>query len=163
MDKDKLQECVAQGLSTRQIAKVLDCSSTNVRHWLKKHDLVTAPVRAAHFRAAHCGICGQSDPSKFYGHKKYVCGECHNRYTLERGQKLKQRARDWLGGRCVHCGYETFQVALDIHHLDPALKDPNFGSMRSWSWKRVEAELKSCILLCRNCHAALHSGLINVY
>ena len=158
MDKNKLQACVAQGLSTRQIAKAFNSSPTNVRYWLKKYDLATVPVRA-HL----CGICGQRDPNKFYGHKKYVCGECHNRYTLQRGQKLKQRARDWLGGRCVHCGYDTYQVALDIHHLDPALKDPNFASMRGWNWKRIESELKNCILLCRNCHAAQHSGLINVY
>lgn len=158
MNKDKLQECVAQGMSTRQIAKAFACSATNVRYWLDKHGLVTVPVREY-----HCGNCGQSDPSKFYGNKKYVCGECHNRYTLERGQRLKQKSRDWLGGRCVHCGYDTYQVALDIHHLDPALKDPNFASMRSWSWERIEAELKHCILLCRNCHAALHAGFINVY
>ena len=158
MDKNKLQEYVSQGFSARQIAKALECSPTNVRYWLKKYDLATFPVRVH-----HCGSCGQRDPEKFYGRKKYMCGECHNRYTLERGQKLKQQARDWLGARCVHCGYDTFQVALDIHHLDPTLKDPNFASMRSWSWQRLEAELKSCILLCRNCHAALHSGLIKVY
>lgn len=157
MNESRLKEYIAAGLSTRTIAKTHNCSQTNVRHWLKKYGLKTSP-----HVAPHCGQCGEEDPAKFYGNKKHVCGKCHNKYTSDKGRILKQKARDYLGGRCVSCGFDKYSVALDIHHTDPSSKDPNFVSMRSWNWVRVEAELRSCILLCKNCHAALHAGLIEI-
>lgn len=42
MDKNQLTALVAQGLSTHQIASELECSQTNVRHWLRKFGLKTA-------------------------------------------------------------------------------------------------------------------------
>jgi predicted HNH restriction endonuclease len=32
--------------------------------------------------------------------------------------------------------------------------------MRGWSWESILIELKKCILLCKNCHAAYHAGLL---
>lgn len=157
MNEHELQNAVARGLSVRQIARDFSCSPSNARYWLRKHQLETEPriVRA-------CGQCGESDPARFYGHKKRICGPCHNSYTLQRGQEIKQRARELLGGKCCCCGFATYQVSLDVHHLDPARKAPNFETMRGWSWPRVERELATCALLCKNCHAAVHAGLLNV-
>lgn len=154
MNKGDLELFIAAGFSTHRIAKAMATSQNNVRYWLKKHGLETAP-----YTALRCGRCGETDPKKFYGHKKRICGKCHNEDTISRGAATKKRARDYLGGKCAHCGYDKYQVALDFHHLDPSLKDPSFNSMRSWCWDRVEAELQDCILLCKNCHAALHAGL----
>jgi hypothetical protein len=53
-------------------------------------------------------------------------------------------------------------VALDIHHVDPKKKDPDFKRMRGWAWDRIKNELDKCMLLCKNCHAAHHAGL-NVF
>lgn len=102
--------------------------------------------------------CGESDPSKFYGHKKSVCGECHNKYTIKVGQQKKDYARTKLGGKCVSCGFDKYPESLDIHHTDPSIKDPNFKSMRGWSLKRIDNEISNCVLLCRNCHTAYHTG-----
>jgi len=155
----KLRELVAQNLSTTQIAKSLGCSPTNVRHWLKLFDLQTHPLLSQEPR---CGSCGETSAAKFYGHKKNVCGRCHNLYTLKRGQIIREKALQFLGAQCAACGYNRFPVSLDIHHLDPALKDPNFSSMRSWKWEKVEQELRGCVLLCKNCHAAIHAGLLQL-
>lgn len=106
--------------------------------------------------------CGETDSTKFYGRKAGICGKCHLAYTTERGRQAKKKAREYLGGKCVHCGYDTFDVALDIHHVDPSKKDPNFSSMRSWTWERILRELAHCVLLCKNCHTAFHAGMISM-
>ena len=41
-------------------------------------------------------------------------------------------------------------------------KDHDFPHIRYWSWKRIEKEIKGCVLLCKNCHAALHSGFLKL-
>lgn len=159
ISEERLREMVDQNLSTVQIGKALGCSSTNVRHWLKRFGLQTHPLLS---QEAKCGLCGETDSAKFYGHKKNVCGRCHCVYTLKRGQFIREKAIGFLGGKCVSCGFDRFPVSLDIHHLDPSLKDPNFVSVRSWKWERVERELQGCVLLCKNCHAAVHAGLLEL-
>ncbi len=104
-----------------------------------------------------CIYCGETDSSKFYGHKKTVCGKCHNEYTKNKGHENRKFALELLGGKCKACGFDKYPCSLDIHHLDPEQKDINFGSMRGWSKERIEKELDKCILLCKNCHSAYHS------
>ncbi len=103
--------------------------------------------------------CGETDPSKFYGHKKTVCGKCHNAYTLEAGKRKRDYALNKLGGKCSNCGFDKWSSSLDIHHTDPSIKDSKFGSFRGWSLERIDKELVSCVLLCKNCHSAFHAGL----
>jgi len=105
-----------------------------------------------------CGHCGETDPSKFYGHKKSVCGACHNKYTIERGRKKRDFVIEKLGGKCVACGYDKYKSALQVHHLDSSVKDKNFSSMRGWSEDRLTKEIEGCILLCACCHAAVHNN-----
>jgi hypothetical protein len=109
-------------------------------------------------RTHKCGHCGETDPSKFYGHKKSVCGSCHNKYTLELGQKKRNFIIEEMGGKCVSCGYDKYSSALQVHHLDPSQKDAKFHGIRGWSHERIIDEIKGCVLLCACCHAAVHSG-----
>ena len=102
--------------------------------------------------------CGETNPEKFYGHKTAVCGRCHNQYTLDKGRENRAFAIELLGGKCVACGFNKWPCSLDIHHVDPTVKDSKFSSARNWSRDRLTAELGGCILLCRNCHGAYHSG-----
>jgi len=153
-----LKELVSQGKSIREIAKEAGRSPTSVRYQLKKLDLKTNKNKTG-FR---CGTCGETDPSAFYGHKKRVCGVCHSKYTLAKGQEKREKAIEYLGGKCVSCGFDKFKCSLDIHHLDPSKKDESFASHRGWSWERLLNELKGCKLLCKNCHTALHAGHLSL-
>jgi len=159
VEQAELEAYIAQGYSTYQIADTVHTSQTNVRYWLKKYNLKTKPKRRIVYR---CGKCGETDPSKFYGRKGNICGKCHNQYTIAKGRDLKQRVRDLLGRKCATCGYDRFQVALDIHHTNRSQKSPNFRTMRGWAWERVVEEVETCILLYRNCHAAYHVGLLSI-
>jgi predicted HNH restriction endonuclease len=62
------------------------------------------------------------------------------------------------GTKCEVCGYDRCMEALEFHHLSKS--DKNFGLSEkgySRSWKRVEKELKKCVLLCANCHLEIHA------
>lgn len=74
-----------------------------------------------------------------------------------RRRELRQRAVDFLGGKCEICGYTGTPVAFDFHHLDYREKDFNL-SAKMTSWKAIEAELKKCVLLCARCHREVHDG-----
>lgn len=109
-----------------------------------------------------CSKCGETNPEKFYGHKKSICGKCHNAEVIKKGQENKRFAIEYLGGKCIYCGYDEFDCSLDLHHINPEEKDTNFATKRGWSRERLIKELDKCVLLCRNCHQAFHGGHISL-
>ena len=124
MNISDLKPLVDKKLSTRDIAKLLNCSQTNVIHWLKKHGMKTDPSYHDNLKLIprKCVRCGETDPNKFYGNKRSYCGKCHNQITIKRGQENKNKIVEFLGGKCIHCGYNEFNCSLDLHHLDPSKK-----------------------------------------
>ncbi len=83
------------------------------------------------------------------------------RAVVKRRRKIKQLAIIYKGGRCQICGYNKYQGALDLHHVDPRTKEfaiSDGGHARSWS--RVKAEIAKCILVCANCHREVEAGII---
>ena len=159
MDKNKLQTYISLNYSTRKIAQLENKSQTNVRRWLKKYDLKT---NLSQFQATdyNCSKCGETNPEKFYGHAKQTCAKCHNKKNIGRNNRLI--AVELLGGKCLECGFDKHSCALDIHHLDPSIKDKSFRNMRSWGKDRILKEIESCVLLCRNCHALVHAGIVQL-
>lgn len=168
MNYDELAGMLKQEYSTRYIAGTLGVSQSSVRYWIKKHGLQTyrgpkgsLPQDKAS-RSYKCKHCGTVEPDRFYGSKRFVCGACHNQYTIQKGRDKRLMAVEALGGTCVICGFNKYLVSLDIHHLDPTKKDARFKQMRGWSWGRIQNEIADCVLLCKNCHAALHAGLVDL-
>lgn len=159
MNYDVLNPLVKDGKSLRQIASITCVSYTTVRYWLAKLNLKTFAKRGKIPVERRCQ-CGETRAEKFYGKKRTICAICDNRYTSERQRKTAQKIRDFMGGKCRTCGYDQFQIALCLHHLDPKVKDPTFRCIRGWTWNRILAELKKCRLVCHNCHIAIHAGLI---
>jgi hypothetical protein len=74
-----------------------------------------------------------------------------------RRRKLRARAVAALGGKCLICGYDKCHAALDFHHVEARTKDLEISA--GTSWKRIEAELPKCLLLCATCHREVHDGL----
>lgn len=59
--------------------------------------------------------------------------------------------------KCTRCP-ETHPACLHFHHLDPSQKDMAIANaVRSWSRKRLMAEIDKCEILCANCHAKEHA------
>jgi hypothetical protein len=152
----QLQTLVERGLSASQIALEIGCSQTNVRRWLKKYGLEVGAGKSF-----CCSRCGETDATKFTGHKA-ICGSCYQMNVVKRRGDARQKALAHLGQKCTLCGFEKFEVALDVHQVDPTIKDPNFHGMRGWSWDEIEKELRGCVVLCKNCHAAIHAGIVSL-
>jgi len=72
---------------------------------------------------------------------------------------LKQSAVRYMGGACRLCGYNRCLRALHFHHMNSWEKDFNISEKSTWY--DIEPELKKCILLCANCHAEVHDGLVD--
>lgn len=104
-----------------------------------------------------CDKCGNDYLGGHHKHKS-ICDSC--RVTICR-QNIKKKAIDFLGGKCIICGYNRCERALHFHHVNP--KEKEFMISRySRNWERVIEELKKCVLLCSNCHAEVESGLIEI-
>lgn len=88
------------------------------------------------------------------------CKSCTSIQTLERQRKLKQQSIDYKGGKCLCCGYNRYQGALEFHHLDPEEKEFTLSSVKHTCFDKIKTELDKCILLCSNCHKEIHAGLI---
>lgn len=74
-------------------------------------------------------------------------------------QQKKLVAIGLLGGECAHCGLRTDQLCVyDFHHINPGEKDTGVTNLLESGWKKIEKELKKCILLCANCHRIEHHG-----
>lgn len=86
--------------------------------------------------------------------------ETIKRAVTKRRKRVRQLAIEFLGGRCQICGYQRCSDALEIHHRDPLTKRfavSEKGITRSWA--RVQEEIKTCILICANCHREVHAGI----
>jgi len=69
-----------------------------------------------------------------------------------------------LGGKCNRCGYNKYDGALDLHHIDKNNKLYNIADLLR-DLKKVSVlieECKKCVLLCRICHCELHAGLWDI-
>jgi len=76
--------------------------------------------------------------------------------------ELKSLIVKFMGGKCVLCGYNKCMRAMHFHHLNPNEKDFNISKYKStYNWTKVEIELEKCVLVCANCHAEIHEGLID--
>lgn len=83
-----------------------------------------------------------------------TCQNKHNR-NIRRFEN-KQKAVNYLGGRCKKCGFNENIELLHFHHLDPSDKKYDISKFISKGFYYVKAELNKCILLCFNCHTLVH-------
>jgi len=162
MLKEELQIMIADGSSIADMSNRTGKSKTTIRYWLKKFDLKTQ--NSIHNKKVKykCLTCGETAKDKMMSkgddRKSFsLCKSCHNVKTLERGRQRKVDLVNYMGGKCVDCGYSKNYAALDFHHLNEAQKDPDFRSLRYWSLERSKKELQNCVLLCSNCHRERHN------
>lgn len=87
------------------------------------------------------------------------CKKCTKQYDVDSKRIFKQKCVDFLGGKCVRCGYAKCASAFDFHHRDPSKKDFQISEFRSRKYLSaiIIKELKKCDLLCANCHREEHA------
>ena len=108
-------------------------------------------------------VCRQCDKS--YVRKPHsaanntLCASC---VVNSRRFVRKRQINEYLGDKCVLCGYDTYASVLHAHHTNPETKSFDISGNHSRSWNSIKAELDKCILLCANCHTAVHQGHIEL-
>lgn len=59
---------------------------------------------------------------------------------------------------CLLCE-EKHPSALDLHHIDPEIKDSALSQMLFNCKDKIDAEIAKCVVLCSNCHRKHHAGV----
>lgn len=91
-------------------------------------------------------------------------GKQNNKARLVARTELKRQLVAAAGGKCTRCGYNEFISGLDFHHVHGEKEATMANLLMQAAGKRDDylemafREAKKCILLCRNCHGALHAG-----
>lgn len=89
------------------------------------------------------------------------CKLCFNKRCQQRWINRKLKAISYKGGKCIDCNLQlqnSHYAVFEFHHLDPSLKDHDWGKLRLTSWAKITQELDKCVLLCANCHRIRHSN-----
>ena len=77
-------------------------------------------------------------------------------YSKERYTRNKNKAIEYLGGKCWRCELTFHNDVYDIHHLNPKTKKYDWVELKRRKWSTIQEELDKCILLCANCHRSAH-------
>jgi 5-methylcytosine-specific restriction endonuclease McrA len=77
-------------------------------------------------------------------------------------EKRKLEIIECMGGCCSECKGVFHHSAYDLHHINIEKDNVDIAYLlNSASWNRVKEELEKCILLCSNCHRALHCAQVD--
>jgi hypothetical protein len=95
--------------------------------------------------------------STYYDHKYWKQKKEKGLPTNESRKKNREWVNDYKKSlQCAKCGESRYYV-LDFHHTEPDKKDGNISEMLGrHSIKRVQDEIRKCIVLCKNCHGEFH-------
>lgn len=69
-----------------------------------------------------------------------------------------------FNSQCCICGFNSFQEALEFHHVNPEEKSFGItdGTSATKALEKQLEEMKKCILVCANCHRGIHAGHIQI-
>lgn len=110
------------------------------------------------------GLCKHIIESQGRGKTKRVrCYLCNYKRQLRSNVKAKEFLVKELGGKCKLCGYNKYLGALEFHHLDPTIKMFDVGKgLRKFSLSKCLEEIRTCVLLCSNCHKEVEGGIVKI-
>jgi len=77
-------------------------------------------------------------------------------------QNKKKKCIEYKGGKCIVCGYNKYEGAMDFHHLDPSKKDFTISHKYHINFEDTKIELDKCVLLCNRCHQEVHAEIIDL-
>ena len=113
-----------------------------------------------------CKKCGEVLPISEFGWNgrgdwNARCKRCVLAKNRRHASKRRSFLNDIKSGYGCQCGCgETEPSALLFHHRDPSQKVDAVGRMLMYSMKRLLTEIAKCDVMCFNCHAKAHAGII---
>ena len=110
---------------------------------------------------AQCKEC-----RSFKMHTLYKESESRRTSIGERNKVSREYNRRLLSKYKAYCGCQICRekepVVLDLHHIDPSIKEGDPSSFAAYSTEKLKREIRKCIVLCSNCHRKVHAGLISI-
>ena len=179
--KNKIIKLRRENKTYDEIKNLLGCSKATISYHCKKYDLGDSRLKVDdHLK---------NEINEYY--KAHTIDEVVNQFNISRStvikyvenkrieltddelrlknyvrvktyrQKIKERAVEYKGSKCVKCGYDKCIRALEFHHIDPNQKDFHLSAYKVLSWDKIKIELDKCILVCSNCHKEIHFEIDN--
>lgn len=109
-----------------------------------------------------CSVCGKQYAYSRKNRRGCTRTKCNSCAAARKRRSSKQDAVNYLGGKCSLCGYSKCLRGLVFHHRDPKEKKFSIGGSQEITWNRLVKELDKCVLLCANCHAEVHDGVVQI-
>jgi len=122
MEKEKFSPLIEQYLSTREIAKELKISQSNVRYWLKQYGLKTRKPKK---EERYCLQCNAKLVDK---EKKYCSNKCQSLYNYH------SFIKKWLAGETIQCSKHEGEPS---GHIRRYLFEVNHSKCSQCGWSKV--------------------------
>ena len=134
IERDRLTTLVDAGMTIAEISAEVGLSKGAVRHWLGRYGLRTRNTRGRRpdelRRAKEAGQLTATTTCRHHGETDFIlegrgyyrCKRCRAERVASHRRKLKAILVEEAGGRCVICGYDRRNRALEFHHVDPGEK-----------------------------------------
>ena len=107
--------------------------------------------------ASTCKLCRKEEQKIWYENNKQKVKDIVKQNKKDRRKQWKEYKETLI---CSYCS-ENNSCCLDFHHLDPKEKDFTISQKVAYmSWENIMEEVSKCIVVCKNCHAKIHDGLI---
>lgn len=103
----------------------------------------------------YCLDCNKETQRK---RKKYFSD--YHKKRAQKHRNLLDRYKRFCG--CKICGFRKYISSLVFHHLDPSQKESVVCALVYRSKDTMKKEMRKCIVLCSNCHTALHGEEITL-
>tara|TARA_R100001594_G_scaffold63269_2_gene97706 strand:- start:633 stop:1058 length:426 start_codon:yes stop_codon:yes gene_type:complete len=93
-----------------------------------------------------------------------MCKNCFSKYSTEQTNNYRRDNRKKLNAykseASCGCGYskksKNFSTRSLTFHHEHNNKVANISNMMNHSWKKILEEINKCIIICFNCHMAIH-------
>lgn len=115
---------------------------------------------------------------KVYTYCRLCAKEKRNKWNVDNPQKYKENIHKAFIAKkefmskindiktssgCIYCRYNKHPECLQFHHIESSEKENGISEMiRLWHIDGILEEINKCIVLCANCHMALHNGDIKL-
>lgn len=154
--KEKILKLYSKGKSYNSIAKELKCSKGTISYHCRKEGLgrkykvltekqVEELLNLYIYSRWTNKKLAKSFSVSLYRIKTVTTNVKRERITASMSvinwrKRTKLRLIAFFAGKCVKCGYDKCEDALEFHHKDPKEKDFNISG-KSWSYDRVLEEI----------------------
>jgi hypothetical protein len=181
----KIKELRSQGFPIRTIARSLGCSPNSVLYHTNESFRKNSLGQGTRKKGQRIGDdlikqimqwCSEGVSSKEISRRTGVNYATVSRYrnpqirkSNNERQKKYTKKEPWSfvlkrerGNKCEICNYDKHPRCLDFHHKIPSEKQFTISKASKNNELQVRSEAAKCVLVCKNCHALIHAGVIEI-